>query len=120
MGNGRFLQGNRDQMGLGHFAALADRFGNFNRLAQAQADAAMLITGDDERAKTEAASAFDHFGGTIDKHHFFDKLRGGLFVGAIGIFTRRGTDPARTTARAAIAASLISSRTSSWFGHSIL
>jgi hypothetical protein len=72
--NGRILQGNGDHPLLGHFAPFADGFGNFDRLAQAEADAAVFVAGDDQRAETEAAAAFDDFGGTVDENHFFAQL----------------------------------------------
>ncbi len=80
--NGRILQGDADHVLLGHFAPLADRFGNFHRLAQANADMTVFIARHDQRAKAEAASALDDFGGAIDKNHLLAQL------GAAGFFQR--------------------------------
>ena len=83
--DGRILQGDADHVLLGHFAALADGFGNFDGFAQANADMALFVTGDDQRAKAEAASAFDDFGGAIDENNFLAQLgAAGLFERAVG------------------------------------
>lgn len=75
MRNGCFLQRNVDHPLLGHFAAFANGFGNFDSLAQAQADASMLVASDDQGAKAEAASAFDNLGRAVDENHFFAQFR---------------------------------------------
>jgi hypothetical protein len=51
---------------LGVLDALADRLGDLACLAQANADMAGAVTDDDDRAETEAASALDDFGYSVD------------------------------------------------------
>jgi hypothetical protein len=48
-----------DHVALGRFGRLADRFRHFARLAVTEADAALLVTNNDEGCKTEAAAALD-------------------------------------------------------------
>jgi hypothetical protein len=80
MRNGRILQRNLDHPLFGHVAPFADGFGDFNRLAEAEADATAFVAGNDQSAEAEAAAAFDDFGGAVDENHFFAQLgRGGAF-----------------------------------------
>src|ERR671912_431147 len=59
-------QRHADQAALGRFRRLADRLGNLARLAGAMADAAALVTDDDDRREGEAPTALHHLGHTID------------------------------------------------------
>ena len=64
-----------------------DRFGDFLRFAKSAANAAIVIAGDDQRAETEAATAFHHFGAAIDEHDLLRRVasRGCGSVGVAGI-----------------------------------
>ena len=72
--NGGILQGNGDHLLLGHVAAFADGLGDFHRLAQADADVALLVARDDQGAEAETASALDDLGGTIDENDLLAQL----------------------------------------------
>src|SRR5204862_4331676 len=82
MENGRSHQGNFHHALLGYFPALANVVSHFAGFAQANADPALLITHHHQGTEAETASAFDHFGGPIDKHHFLGKLIDGFAIGA--------------------------------------
>ena len=56
----------RDQRLARLLDALADRLGNFAGLADGEADAALAIADDDERAETEALAALDDLRDAID------------------------------------------------------
>ena len=55
---------------LGVFNPLADRFRDFAGFTQADADFALLVADDDERAEREPATAFDDLGDTVYIYDF--------------------------------------------------
>jgi recombinational DNA repair ATPase RecF len=55
------------------FRSFADRLRYFIRLAKPDADFAVVIARDDQRAKAETAAAFHYLRAAVDKDHF---LRG--------------------------------------------
>ena len=67
-------QRHADQAALGGLGRLADRLRHLARLAVAEANAALLITDDDERRETEASAAFHHLGDAVDVHQTIDEL----------------------------------------------
>jgi hypothetical protein len=67
-------QRHEDHVALGRFGCLADGFRHFARLAVTEADAALLVADDDERGKTEATAALDHFRDAIDVNELVDEL----------------------------------------------
>ena len=75
-------QRHADQLALGLLGRLADRLGNFARLAVAEADAALLVADDDERGKAEAPAALDHLGHAVDVDQAVDELAVALFTPA--------------------------------------
>ena len=69
-----FAQRNADQVALGGFGRLADRFRHFARLAVTEADAALLVADDHERGEAEAPSALHHLGDAVDVDELVDKF----------------------------------------------
>ena len=53
------------------FDAFANRFGNFARFADGEADVTLAIADDDERAEAEALAALDDLRDAIDAHDGF-------------------------------------------------
>ena len=74
-----FAQRHADQVALGRFGRLADRFRHFARLAVAEADPALLVADDDERGKAEAPAALHHLGDAVDVDELVDELAVPLF-----------------------------------------
>src|ERR1700722_10697239 len=68
-----FLHRNADHGLFRAFSRLADRFGNFARLAGAVTDAAFLVAHDDECGKCEPTAAFHHFRHAVDGHQLVDE-----------------------------------------------
>src|SRR5229473_1071646 len=77
-----FAQRYAGEVALGRFGGLADRLGNFARLAVAESDPALLIADDDEGRKTEALAALDHLRHTIDVDELVDEFTVALFPAA--------------------------------------
>ena len=80
-------QGHTDHVALGFLGRLADRLGNFARLALAEAGTPLLVADDDKRGKTEVLAALDRLGHTVDA----DQLVGEfalLFVAVRGALSR--------------------------------
>jgi hypothetical protein len=71
VGDGGVLEGDADHVLFGHFAALADGFGDLDGFAEADTDVTVLVARDNEGAKTETATALDDFGGSVDENDFF-------------------------------------------------
>jgi hypothetical protein len=84
----------------GEFAATLDGVRDFRRLAERDADFALFVADDHERAELEAASPLDDFRGAIDEDHLFDGFVATL---AKGVFADIGTT-ATTAATAALTA----------------
>ena len=78
-----FAQRHADQLALGGFGRLADRFRHFARLAMAEADAALLVADDDERGEAEAPAALHHLGDAVDMDELVDELAVALFAVAL-------------------------------------
>ena len=103
MRNGGVFQRRRATIWLrARLAALADGIGHFAGFAKADADAALLVAHDHQRAEIESATAFDHFGGAVDEDDLL-----GQFLGSPGLSNAESpaasaTDllPARRTGRA--------------------
>ena len=71
--------GNLDHALLCRLGGLANRFADFVRLAEAEANAAVLVAGHDQRAEAEATSTLDDLGAAVDEDDFFRRfLRFGL------------------------------------------
>jgi hypothetical protein len=68
------LQRHANHGALGGFRRLADRFGDFARLAMAEADASALIADYNKRRKSKPAAAFHHFGNAVDMHKLVDEF----------------------------------------------
>ncbi len=75
-----FAQRHTDQSALGGFSSLADRFGNFSRLAMTKADAALLVADNNESGEAEASTALDHFSDAIDVDQTIHELAIALFT----------------------------------------
>src|SRR5690606_16374344 len=73
-----FAQRHADHGFLGFLGRLADRLGNLARLAVAIADAALLVTDNDKRGKTEVLTAFHDLRDAVDGNQLVDDL--GLFA----------------------------------------
>ena len=69
MRNGGALQVEANQVLFGLFNGLANRHGDFPRLAHAEAGMAALITDDDQCGETQILAALDHFGDPLDGNH---------------------------------------------------
>jgi hypothetical protein len=108
-------------VGLGNFAALADGFGNFDGLSETNADAAALVSRDNQRAKAEAPTAFDNLGGAVDENNLLAQF--GCAVTATGLVTalrRAGPRATGSATRASSAAATATESTriaigSSWY-----
>src|ERR1700730_7069312 len=77
-----FAQRNARQVALARLGRLADRLGNFARLAVAETDPALLIADHDQRRKAEALAALDHLRHPIDVDELVDELAVALFPAA--------------------------------------
>src|ERR1700704_1340541 len=77
-----FAQRHPRQIALRRFSGLADRFGNFARLAVAEPDPALLIADHDQRRKTEALAALDDLRHAIDVDELVDEFAVALFPAA--------------------------------------
>src|SRR6266567_2614216 len=102
-------QGHRAHLGFGNFASFANGVGDLAGFAQANPNAALLVAGNYQRAKAEAAPAFDYFGRAIDENDFFRQLghalAGGVkhFRAAFGRSPVASRRPAETSTTAAAA-----------------
>ena len=56
------------------FGCLADRLGDFIRLAESDADFAIVIARNNQRAEAKTPAAFDDLGATIDEHHLLGRV----------------------------------------------
>jgi len=102
--NGRILEANGNHLLLGHVAPLANGFADFDRLAQADADAPLLVAGDNEGAEAETAPAFDNLGGTVDEDDFLAQFLAGFRPGCRCVALRRCRPvAARAAARTTVA-----------------
>src|SRR5258705_4002414 len=77
-----FAQRNARQVALRRLGRLADRLGDFARLAVAESDPALLIADHDQRRKTEALAALDDLRHTIDVDELVDELAVAFFPAA--------------------------------------
>src|SRR5204862_7686531 len=75
-----FAKGNACQIALGRLGCLADRLGNFARLAVAETDPALLVADHDQRRKAEALAALDDLRHAIDVDELVDELAVALFA----------------------------------------
>src|SRR6185312_13845122 len=78
--DGRALHRHADHLLAGQCRALTDRFWDFIGLTQSDADAAIAIAHDDERAKAEAPPTLDHLGHAVDVDDLFSQLVLGIPV----------------------------------------
>src|SRR4029077_4866094 len=69
-----FAQGDARQITLRRLGRLADRLGNFARLAVAETDPALLVADHDQRCKAEALAALDDLRHAIDVDELVDEL----------------------------------------------
>src|SRR6185312_13675682 len=69
-----FAQCDARQVALGRLGRLADRLGNFARLAVAETDPALLVADHDQRRKAEALAALDDLRHAIDVDELVDEL----------------------------------------------
>ena len=76
MRDGVFLNRDLDHALFGSVGGLADGFADLIGLAETETDLAFFITGNDQGAEAETATAFDHLGTTIDENHFFGDFLG--------------------------------------------
>ena len=67
-------QRHAQQIALGGFRRLADRFGHLTGLAVAETNSALQIANHDERGKSEALAALDHLGDAIDVNQLVREL----------------------------------------------
>jgi hypothetical protein len=70
--NRRVFQRHGNHLVAGEFAAATNGVRDFRRLAERDADFALFVADDDERAEIETASALDDFRGAVDEHHLLD------------------------------------------------
>ncbi len=75
-------QGDADHLTLGLLGGFTDGLGDLLGLALAESDAALLVTDDDERGKTEALTALDGLGHTVDRDQTVGEFRGFFPVAA--------------------------------------
>ena len=66
-------------------ARLADRLGDLVGLAEAAADLAIVVTGDDQCTEREAASTLHDLGATVDEHDLFGRLTTRRRTAVIGV-----------------------------------
>src|ERR1700730_18131319 len=91
-----FAQCDARQVALGRLGRLADRLGNFARLAVAESDPALLVADHDQRRKAEALAALDDLRHAIDVDELVDELAVALlaipapFASAAFAFTCHG------------------------------
>jgi hypothetical protein len=71
-----------DQIALGRFSRLADRFRHFARLAVTEANAALLVTNNHQGCETEAAAALDDLGNAVDVYELVNEFAVALFFPA--------------------------------------
>jgi hypothetical protein len=83
-----FLHRNANHGFFGTLGCLADGFRHFARLAGAVADAAFLVTHDNQGSEGETASAFDHFGDAVDGNELVGQLIAGFAVAFLFAFAR--------------------------------
>src|SRR5436190_2220122 len=102
--DGALLEGDVGHAGFGDFAAFADGVGDFAGLAETDANPALAIADNDERAKAEPAAAFDDFGGAIDKNDLLGQFLALAIAAFTGARTARTTRTAGTTAFATVTA----------------
>src|SRR5271163_1304748 len=74
MGDGGTAEGNRFEMLAGGIGGFADGFGDLIGLAKTDADLALAISHDEERAEAEAATALDDLGASVDEDNFFEQV----------------------------------------------
>ena len=75
MGDGtNLIQGNRDEVLLCIFLALADCFRNLGSLTKSDTDMAILITDNDQSRKPHVAAALDRLGDSLDGDYLLGKL----------------------------------------------
>ena len=72
--DGALHQRDLEQVALRAVRALADRFGNFVRLAETGTDVTVLVADDDERREREPTAALDDLGDAIDVDDAVDEL----------------------------------------------
>src|ERR1700732_2369672 len=77
-----FAQPHARQVALGRFGRLADRLGNFARLAVAETDPALPVADHDQRRKAEALAALDDLRHTMEVDELVDELAVALFPAA--------------------------------------
>src|SRR5439155_25827140 len=100
--DGGFFQSHVHHVAPGDIPALADGVRHFAGLAQAEPEAAALVTGHNQGAEAEAASAFDDLGGTIDVNHLFAQLVLPLALGlALGAVSRTSAPTRPAASRSA-------------------
>jgi hypothetical protein len=75
-------QRHADELSLGLLGRLANRLGHLAGLAVTKADAAFLVTDDDQCGKAEPAPALDHLGHAVDVDQAVDELAVALFAPA--------------------------------------
>ena len=66
MGNGALVNGDLDQVLLGHFGALGDGSGNLVGLTQTVADNAIAVTDNHDGCEGERATTLGNLGGAVD------------------------------------------------------
>src|SRR5271163_4148654 len=112
MGDGGTAEGNGFEMLASGIGGFADRFGDLIGLAETDADLALAISHDEERAEAEAATALDDLGASVDEDDLFEQV--GLVLvttAARPAITTAGTAATATTALATRAATMIACRT---------
>src|SRR4051794_23126382 len=75
-----FAKGNARQIALRRLGRLADRLGNFARLAVAETDPTLLVADHNQRRKAEALAALDDLRHAIDVDELIDELAVALFA----------------------------------------
>src|SRR5204863_10045276 len=75
-----FAQRHARQVALRRFSRLADRLGNFARLAVTETDPALLVADHHQRRKAEALAALDDLRHAIDVDQLVDELAVALFA----------------------------------------
>ena len=74
VGNRVFADGNFNQGFASGIGGFADGLGDFVGLAEAEADFAGAVAGDDEGAEGEAATALDDLGASVDEDNFLGEI----------------------------------------------
>ena len=81
-------QGNTDEATFGCIGRLADRLGNFARLAVAKADAALLVAYHHQSGKAETTATLHHLRHAVDMNEFVGEFAVALFaVATLAWFT---------------------------------